>query len=70
MDVAVFRAWLAGVDDLTPDQRQEVRELLLGRPPEVEVVASVEDRVVSERRCPHCGIDGVVKRGTANGLRR
>jgi transposase-like protein len=70
MDAALFRAWLAGVDELTLEQRQEVHELLFGRPPEAEVVASIEDRMASERRCPHCGSNGVVKRGRANGLRR
>ena len=70
MDAALFRAWLAGVDELTLEQRQEVHELLFGRPPEAEVVASIEDRMASERCCPHCGSNGVVKRGRANGLRR
>ncbi len=64
------RSGLAGVDELTPEQCQEAHELLFGRPPEAEVVASIEDRVASERRCPHCGSDGAVKRGSANGLRR
>jgi transposase-like protein len=58
------------VDERTPEQGQDVHELLFGRPPEAEVVASIEDRVASERRCPHCGSDGAVKRGRANGLRR
>lgn len=70
MDVGMFRAWLAGVDHLTPAQRQEVQDLLMGREPGAEVAASVEDRVTVERRCPHCGTDGAVKRGRANGLRR
>ena len=70
MDASLFRAWLAGVDELTPKQRQEVDALLFGRTPEAEVVASIEDRVASERRCPHCGSDRAVKRGSANGLRR
>jgi transposase-like protein len=70
MDIGMFRAWLSGVEDLTPEQRQEVREVLVGRPLDAEVVASVEDRMSPERTCPHCATAGAVKRGSANGLHR
>ncbi len=70
MDIGLFRAWLSGVEDLTAEQRQEVREVLVGRPLGAEVVASVEDRVSPERVCPHCACAGAVKRGSANGLHR
>jgi transposase-like protein len=70
MDFAVFRAWLSGVEELTPEQRQEVHETLSGRAPGAEVAARVEERVAAERHCPHCGSDGAVKRGLANGLQR
>jgi transposase-like protein len=70
MDVAVFRAWLSGVVDLTAEQRQELDAALTGRDGEAEVVAALESCVRDERRCPHCGTAGAVKRGRANGLRR
>src|SRR5688500_17098693 len=70
MDVGTFRAWLLGIDDLTAEQREEVQEILHGREPVEEVTAAIEDRLTAERCCPHCGTDGAVKRGSANGLRR
>jgi hypothetical protein len=33
MDVGTFRAWLSWMDDLTTEQREEVREILDGREP-------------------------------------
>jgi transposase-like protein len=70
MDIGTFRAWLLGMDDLTAEQRQEVQAILHGREPGAEVTAAIEDRVTAERCCPHCGTEGAVKRGSANGLRR
>jgi transposase-like protein len=70
MDVGTFRAWLSGMDDLTAEQREEVQAILHGREPGAEVAAAIEDRLPSDRRCPHCGTGGAVKRGSANGLRR
>jgi transposase-like protein len=70
MDVAAFRAWLSGVVDLTAEQRQELDAVLSGRDGEAEVAAALDACVRDERRCPHCGTAGAVKRGRANGLRR
>jgi transposase-like protein len=70
MDVGTFRAWLLGMDELTAEQRDEVQEILHGREPGAEVTAAIEDRVTTERCCPHCGTARAVKRGSANGLRR
>src|SRR3954471_13413158 len=70
MDVAVFRAWLSGVVDLTAEQQQELDAVLTGRDGEAEVVAAIDACVREERQCPHCGTQGAVKRGRANGLRR
>src|SRR4051794_2854200 len=70
MDVAVFRAWLSGVVDLTAEQQQELDAVLTGRDGEAEVVAAIDACVRDERQCPHCGTQGAVKRGRANGLRR
>ena len=70
MEVGTFRTWLLGMDDLTVEQRQEVQEILHGREPGAEVTAAIEDRLTAERCCPHCGTDGAVKRGSANGLHR
>src|SRR3954451_19854126 len=70
MDVAAFRTWLSGVVDLTAEQRQELDVVLSGRDGEAEVAAAIEACVREDRQCPHCGTDGAVKRGRANGLRR
>jgi transposase-like protein len=70
MDASTFRSWLAHVEHLTPEQRQEAAAVLKGRPAVAEVTAIIEDRGGAERRCPHCGTDGAVGRGRANGLRR
>src|SRR3954462_132417 len=68
MDVAAFRAWLSGVVDLTAEQRQELDVVLSGR--DGEVAAAIDACVRDDRQCPHCGTDGGVRRGHANGLRR
>lgn len=71
MDSAAFRAWLAQIDHLAPDQRQKAIAALQGQPAAVEVVAAIEHRQDGdERRCPHCGTGDAVGRGRSNGLRR
>jgi len=69
MEHGAFRAWLAAVDELTATQRQELEEVLAGRPAGVAVTAAIETSL-GERRCPHCGHDKSVGRGKASGLRR
>ena len=69
MEHGAFRAWLAAVDELTAAQRQELEEVLAGRPAGAAVTAAIETSL-GERRCPHCGHDKSVGRGKANGLRR
>lgn len=70
MDFGRFREWLAGAETLTADQRQEACQVLVGQPPAVEVVATIEDRLRDHRRCPHGDTTGAVKCGRANGLQR
>ena len=55
MNHAVFRAWLAEIDDLTAQQRQEVASALAGPSSLKAVTAAIEDRLGGERVCPHCG---------------
>lgn len=70
MEHSVFRTWLAAVDDLTAAQRQELEEVLAGRPPRAAVTAVIEGSLGDERRCPHCGHEKSVGCGKADGLRR
>ena len=69
MEHGAFRAWLAEVDDLTPDQRLDLEEVLAGRTPRAAVTAAIEGSLGDERRCPHCG-GASVGCGAANGVRR
>ncbi len=70
MDHGVFRAWLAQVDDLSVAQRQELEEVLVGRPPRAAVTAVIEAGLDDQRSCPHCGHGKVVGCGKADGLQR
>src|SRR3954469_12852436 len=70
MEHGVFRAWLAGGDDLTVEQRLELEEVLSRRPPCAAVTAVIETSPGDERRCPHCGHGASVGCGQADGLRR
>src|SRR3954470_14468557 len=70
MEHSIFRAWLAGVDDLTAGQRLELEEVLADRPPRVAVTALIEVSLGDERRCPHCGHGASVGCGKADGLQR
>jgi hypothetical protein len=55
MDASTFRSWLAHVEHLTPEQRQEAAAVLKGRPAVAEVTAIIEDRAGAERRCCRSG---------------
>ncbi len=70
MQHVLFRAWLAEIDDLTPEQRRELEAVLAGRLPRSSVTAAIEAPVADERRCPHCGCTRSVGRGRADGLQR
>jgi len=60
MDHERFRDWFWRFDELTAAQRKEGAAAL----------TAIELGVDDERRCPHCGAGGAVKRGKARGLRR
>lgn len=70
MDPVQFRAWLSAIANLTLAQRQEVLDILHGRPAAVEVTEAIESRVDQDRCCPRCHTPGAISRGQANGLRR
>ncbi len=70
MQHVLFRAWLAEVDDLTPEQGREVEAVLAGRLLREAVTAATEAPVADERRCPYCGCTRSVGRGRADGLQR
>jgi len=71
LDHDVFRDWLAQIDDLNAKQRAELEAALSGRSPRAAVAAVIEAGLgEAPRRCPHCGGEGSVGRGQADGLRR
>ena len=70
MDHDRFRDWLSRVDELTAAQRSEVAAVLSEPSEGAAALAAIELGVDEERRCPHCGAGGAVKRGKARGLRR
>ena len=55
MDTTTYRSWLSQVDLMTPEQR-------------TEAIAAIENRTHDDQSCPHCGTNGVVRRGQSNGL--
>ena len=70
MDHERFRDWFSRVDELTAVQRKEVAAVLSEPSEGAAALAAIELGVDDERRCPHCGAGGAVKRGKARGLRR
>ena len=70
MDSGLYQKWIEDIDALSEAQREEVRKILAGRSSETEVIAALEGRLVAERLCPLCRLQGAVCRGRANGLRR
>ena len=70
MDRERFRDWFSRVDELTAAQRKEVAAVLSEPSEDAAALAAIELGVDDERRCPHCGAGGAVKRGNARGLRR
>jgi transposase-like protein len=65
-----FLVWLSEIDDLTPEQRGDVSRLLDGTSSLESVIALLEQRVGTDRRCPHCETLGAIICGRSNGLRR
>jgi len=63
MDHDRFRDWLSRVDELTAAQRSEVAAVLSEPSEGAAALAAIELGVDEERRCPHCGGGGAVKRG-------
>jgi transposase-like protein len=70
MDRDTFLVWLSEMDGLTPEQRGEVSRILDGPSSLESVIAVLEQRVGTERQCPHCETQGAIIRGCSNGLRR
>ena len=70
MDHERFRDWFSRVDELTAAQHNEVAAVLSEPSEGAASLAAIELGVDDERRCPHCGAGGAVKRGKARGLRR
>ena len=70
MDHERFREWFSRFDELTAAQRKEVLAALSEPSEGAASLAAIELGVDDERRCPHCGAGGAVKRGKARGLRR
>ena len=67
MDHERFRDWFSRLDELTAAQRKEVAAVLSDPPEGAASPAAIELGVDDERRCPHCGAGGAVKRGQARG---
>src|SRR5690349_13023128 len=65
-----FQAVLAAVANFSPDQVENLRAALDSHDPATAVLAALNGLVGADRRCPHCGACGAVKRGVNDGLRR
>lgn len=61
---------LKSLEQLTYNQRQQVKAELAAREQRVASVAILEERAGPRPTCPHCGGEHVVRNGTANGLQR
>ena len=70
MDRSQFQEWLSSMDWLSPEQKQQAQDLLLGEPEAVPSLDVIEARMAENRQCPHCDAPGAVSRGRARGLRR
>jgi transposase-like protein len=70
MDHHEYLAWLSEIDDLSLDQRIATVRLLAGQPSLEAVIGLLEERIGTERSCPHCSAGGAVIRGRSNGLKR
>ncbi len=70
MDRQEYLAWVSEIDGLSPEQCVEAGRLLAGQPSLEAVVGLLEERIGTERRCPHCATEGAVIRGRSNGLKR
>ena len=66
-----FQSWLSQITELSPEQKEEAKDVLQGKPTEENMsLAIIEARVDKERICPHCGVSGAIRRGKARGLKR
>lgn len=65
-----YLQWAARVDDLTEEQRRDIRSALDRRSEAKASVAAVDQGVGEDRRCPRCDAPGAISNGRSRGLRR
>ncbi len=70
MQEGKFKAMLARLGDLTPQQRRTAIEALTKTTALDEVVSTVNARVADTPRCPHCQGEAIHKWGQSQGIQR
>ena len=70
MDHKQFQNWVSGIDDLSPEQREQTQGLLSGVTGENASLMAIEAQLAETRQCPHCDTSGAISKGMARGLRR
>ena len=70
MDHKKYQNWVAGIDELSPPQKEQTQDLLSGVTGENASLMAIEAQLEESRQCPHCKTSGAVSKGMARGLRR
>ena len=70
MDHKKYQNWVSGIDELTPPQKEQAQDLMLGVTGENASLMAIEAQLEESRQCPHCKASGAVSKGMARGMRR
>ena len=70
MDHSKFQKLLSDLGWLSPTQKQQAIDVLLGESQASASLTAIEARVAEKRQCPHCNTPGAVSHGMGRGLRR
>ena len=70
MDHSKFQKLLSDIGWLSPAQKQQMMDVLLGESQASASLTAIEARVAEKRQCPHCNTLGAVSHGMGRGLRR
>ncbi|MDZ7761783.1 MAG: IS1595 family transposase [Desulfovermiculus sp.] len=70
MDKSIFQTLLAIIDDLIPEQKEEIKKAIDEIDSFKKVVSIIDSRILSDLKCKHCKSIKVKKWGIQSGLQR
>lgn len=70
MEQDIFQRLLALLDDLSEEQREQLKQLLDGERDFERIASMIDSRIAEDRKCAHCGSTNVGAWGKRRGIQR